>query len=489
MAFLDKAGLERLWAHIVSLVGTKVEKVEGKGLSTEDFTTEEKIKLADIEEGATRYVHPVSEVEAGAYTKVTVDAQGHVISGDNPITLEEYGITDAVTKAELNEYATTVYVDEQIAQTTGATSWNDLEDRPFYTESATLLQENSLAVKKETYYNYYSYEYEGEAVPFIPVAGTTYTIVFNGTTYTCVGKLSGNNPYIGNDVKNNVFVSGQEPFQIYYSHYWNSLTISTKALGPHSITVTANEIHKIEEKYLPDNLARTDVAQEMTAENTFTVSPIIPAPTEGDHAANKDYVDAQINTSVAAAIDGKLMMVEYTPYSNGTSELSHTFEEIYDAAIANKIIVFRRTGGWQHYILTEYSTHAVHFSLVSSADANLGAPIMACVVIDENNTVTESTYSTVRLSKNIGVLPGQTIKVKSLINGLPAEWEAVDLLSADHTHDAENITDGVLSVAQGGTGQTSIVDTVYTAPRYRASALVSTETTPTSNGVITWVYE
>lgn len=46
MAFLDKAGLERLWAHIVSLVGTKVEKEDGKGLSTEDFTTEEKYKLS-----------------------------------------------------------------------------------------------------------------------------------------------------------------------------------------------------------------------------------------------------------------------------------------------------------------------------------------------------------------------------------------------------------------------------------------------------------
>jgi len=36
----------------------KVDKEEGKGLSTEDYTTEEKTKLAGIEENANNYVHP-----------------------------------------------------------------------------------------------------------------------------------------------------------------------------------------------------------------------------------------------------------------------------------------------------------------------------------------------------------------------------------------------------------------------------------------------
>ena len=43
---LDKTGLTRFWQHIVARLGTKVDKVEGKGLSTNDFTTEEKNKLA-----------------------------------------------------------------------------------------------------------------------------------------------------------------------------------------------------------------------------------------------------------------------------------------------------------------------------------------------------------------------------------------------------------------------------------------------------------
>lgn len=48
MAFLNNAGLERLWAHIILKLNHKVDKVEGKGLSTEDFTTEEKEKLAGL---------------------------------------------------------------------------------------------------------------------------------------------------------------------------------------------------------------------------------------------------------------------------------------------------------------------------------------------------------------------------------------------------------------------------------------------------------
>lgn len=48
---------------------------------------------------------------------------------------------------------------------------------------------------------------------------------------------------------------------------------------------------------------------------------------------------------------------------------------------------------------------------------------------------------------------------------------------------------GVIKVANGGTGYDSIEDTVYTTARYRASALYSKDTAPTTNGVINWTYE
>lgn len=48
MAFLDKTGLEHLWAQIVNKLSGKVDKVDGKGLSANDYTTEEKEQLANL---------------------------------------------------------------------------------------------------------------------------------------------------------------------------------------------------------------------------------------------------------------------------------------------------------------------------------------------------------------------------------------------------------------------------------------------------------
>lgn len=47
--YLDSNGLLYLWGKIKNLVSGKVDKVEGKGLSANDFTTEEKTKLAGLE--------------------------------------------------------------------------------------------------------------------------------------------------------------------------------------------------------------------------------------------------------------------------------------------------------------------------------------------------------------------------------------------------------------------------------------------------------
>lgn len=49
MAFLNNAGVQRLWTHINLIFNRKVDKVDGKGLSTNDYTDEEKAKLANIE--------------------------------------------------------------------------------------------------------------------------------------------------------------------------------------------------------------------------------------------------------------------------------------------------------------------------------------------------------------------------------------------------------------------------------------------------------
>ena len=93
--YLDMDGLAYLWRRIKEILTGKVDKEAGKGLSTNDYTTIEKNKLAGIEVNANKYVHPNSGVTVSTYKSVTVNQEGHVTSGSNPTTLFQYGITDA----------------------------------------------------------------------------------------------------------------------------------------------------------------------------------------------------------------------------------------------------------------------------------------------------------------------------------------------------------------------------------------------------------
>lgn len=58
--YLDSNGLLYLWSKIKALTGGKVDKVEGKGLSSNDFTGEEKAKLAGLE----NYTLPAATADA-----------------------------------------------------------------------------------------------------------------------------------------------------------------------------------------------------------------------------------------------------------------------------------------------------------------------------------------------------------------------------------------------------------------------------------------
>ena len=65
---LDKDGLIHLWQGLKGLLSNKVDKVEGKGLSTNDFTTAEKNKLEGIEAGADANVIETIQVNNQALT-------------------------------------------------------------------------------------------------------------------------------------------------------------------------------------------------------------------------------------------------------------------------------------------------------------------------------------------------------------------------------------------------------------------------------------
>lgn len=74
--FLDENGLTYLWSKIK---GTFVAQQSGKGLSTNDYTTAEKNKLA----GLSNYTHPSYTSKTNGLYKITVDGTGHVSNTTN----------------------------------------------------------------------------------------------------------------------------------------------------------------------------------------------------------------------------------------------------------------------------------------------------------------------------------------------------------------------------------------------------------------------
>lgn len=84
--FLDDAGLVALWGKITGKLATKVDKVEGKQLSTEDYTSAEKTKLAGIEEGAQVNVLESVSVNGTALTPTSKGVDISVPTNNNQLT-------------------------------------------------------------------------------------------------------------------------------------------------------------------------------------------------------------------------------------------------------------------------------------------------------------------------------------------------------------------------------------------------------------------
>ena len=138
----DSYTMELLDDTTVDLSG-KADKVAGKGLSTNDYTTAEKTKLAGIAEGANKYVHPTHTAAASGLYKVTVDALGHVtattkvtknditalgIPGQDTTypeaTTAKAGLMSAADKSKLDgmTIATDAEVSEMLTEVFGATA-------------------------------------------------------------------------------------------------------------------------------------------------------------------------------------------------------------------------------------------------------------------------------------------------------------------------------------------------------------------------------
>lgn len=98
MGFLDSSGVARLWQHIIAKLGNKVDKEIGKGLSTNDYTTTEKNKLAGIAEGANKTI-----VDSALSSTSTDPVQNKVVNAaiNDLNTL----VGDTAVSTQISDYA------------------------------------------------------------------------------------------------------------------------------------------------------------------------------------------------------------------------------------------------------------------------------------------------------------------------------------------------------------------------------------------------
>lgn len=165
-SWLDRAGAVHLWKTIEAILGTKVDKIEGFGLSSNDYTTEEKEKLATladpsvattendglmssadkakldgIEAGANNYTHPTYEAKQAGLYRISVDNTGHVTTADK-MTSEELaaeGVSPADHTHDLGELVDTLN-----------TSADAVEDADTVMVGATVTSDDGGATTKYT---------------------------------------------------------------------------------------------------------------------------------------------------------------------------------------------------------------------------------------------------------------------------------------------------------------------------------------------------
>lgn len=165
-SWLDRAGAVHLWKTIEAILGTKVDKIEGFGLSSNDYTTEEKKKLASlsdpdvattennglmssadkakldgIEAGANNYTHPEYEAKQAGLYRISVDNTGHVATADK-MTSEELaaeGVSPADHTHDLGELVDTL-----------ETSADVVEDADTVMVGATVTSDDGSATTKYT---------------------------------------------------------------------------------------------------------------------------------------------------------------------------------------------------------------------------------------------------------------------------------------------------------------------------------------------------
>ena len=132
----------------------------------------------------------------------------------------------------------------------GASSWNDLKDKPFYAEVATIEHISGVTVTTVQVTDpTLSFAY-AELPSFEMVEGNTYSVTFDGERYSNVAAKDNSSIVFGNFGIVNGNDTG-EPFFVEYHD--GDVTLYTAEAGTHTISVsgTAETVQTIAPKFMP----------------------------------------------------------------------------------------------------------------------------------------------------------------------------------------------------------------------------------------------
>lgn len=388
MAFLDSSGVTRLWQHIIAKLGNKVDKETGKGLSTNDYTTTEKNKLAGIAEGANNYTLPVASSTLGGVKTTNTDgldlltANGYapipIVDGIPyfmPVSvLENSGFPYlAVGNLELN-----LPISMSVGSETKPVYF--LDGYPYET---TYTLEASVPANAKFTDTTYTAGNSGIAISAQKIYNKGILSLSQGTTNGTI-KYTWFNQQVNNTVTSDLKIKGLDTAAYHPESYFvpATRTINNKALSA-NISLTASDVGAAASSHTHSYLPLTGG----TLTGSLTVN---------DNIYSKGTLVSQTNSypglTIQNASGANLAML----YSNGT------------------------TGGYSNAVLRIYSSASEYSSFSFGKDGKLSCGSLALTTaLPISSGGTGSTTASGALA-NLGALPksGGTITGSLIVNAI-----------------------------------------------------------------------
>ena len=168
--YVGENALLYLWGKIKTLVGTKVDKVEGKGLSTNDYTSAEKTKLGGIATGA----------QVNVIENVVVNGTSATIANKTAtITME----TGAIDQIKVNGVAQPI--EDKAVDIAVPTKTSDLtNDSNFAVDASYIHTDNNFTNTLKTKLDGITAGAEPNVIETIKVNNTTQTVTNKAVNIT-----------------------------------------------------------------------------------------------------------------------------------------------------------------------------------------------------------------------------------------------------------------------------------------------------------------